>query len=273
MKRIILFVFLFCNSSAFAQDIIYFKDGTEVLAIVLDITPNTVIYKRYSNPDGPKYEEYKKRISYIRYSSGIVEKYDVDPLMIQVDSNKAILHSRQGSYLGAWGCAGAASVEDLHDNATACFSYTSALLYKYIIGKYVGFVTGVGYMSLHSSIETSDYTENGITERADVYIKTYSFPTMMSIVTGKPDNLNFNPEAGIIFSGTFSDTQVRASTGETIKHPSGFMATFYASLNLSIPVSKKVNITAGPFVTQSMGSKNFVSAFYGGGNLKLWYKF
>ena len=72
MKKIAI---LLCTSLGFlctvhAQDVMIRKDGSEVLAKILEINPNEVSYKRFDNQDGPVYWEKKKDILKIKYANG-----------------------------------------------------------------------------------------------------------------------------------------------------------------------------------------------------------
>lgn len=57
MKRTILLLFAaLCGAlTAAAQDLIVKTDATKIEAKVIEITPEAVRYKRFSNPDGPTY--------------------------------------------------------------------------------------------------------------------------------------------------------------------------------------------------------------------------
>jgi hypothetical protein len=54
-----------------AQDIITKKNGQEVQAKVLELTPDLVIYKRTDNPDGPTVSVYKQEVFMIKYANGV----------------------------------------------------------------------------------------------------------------------------------------------------------------------------------------------------------
>ena len=60
---------------AAAQDLIVKTDASQVEARVLEISPDAVRYKRFSNPDGPTYVLPVAEIRYIRYANGEVEYY------------------------------------------------------------------------------------------------------------------------------------------------------------------------------------------------------
>ena len=53
-----------------AQDLIIKADASKVEAKVTEITPESVRYKRFSNPDGPTYVLPVSEISYIQYANG-----------------------------------------------------------------------------------------------------------------------------------------------------------------------------------------------------------
>src|SRR5204862_1564342 len=51
-------------------DVLLFKDGSEIRAKVLEISPNEVKYKRCDNPDGPSYVSRKADLFMIKYANG-----------------------------------------------------------------------------------------------------------------------------------------------------------------------------------------------------------
>ena len=66
----------FCGVfTAAAQDLIVKTDSTKIEAKVVEITPENVRYKRFSNPEGPTYVLPVIEIHYIRYANGEMEYY------------------------------------------------------------------------------------------------------------------------------------------------------------------------------------------------------
>lgn len=66
----------FCGVfTAAAQDLIVKTDSTKIEAKVVEITPENVRYKRFSNPEGPTYVLPVVEIHYIRYANGETEYY------------------------------------------------------------------------------------------------------------------------------------------------------------------------------------------------------
>ena len=77
MKRtILLLLAALCGAlTAAAQDLIVRTDASKLEAKVIEITPEAVRYKRFSNPDGPTYVLPVAQIHYIRYANGEKEYY------------------------------------------------------------------------------------------------------------------------------------------------------------------------------------------------------
>ena len=72
MKKTILFtlmIFTF-NTLLKSQDIIIFKDGTEIESKVLKVGKTEITYKKYSNLNGPEYTEEINNIFMIKYEGG-----------------------------------------------------------------------------------------------------------------------------------------------------------------------------------------------------------
>lgn len=72
MKKI-LFSFLCAFGStvlSHAQDLITTKDGSDIQAVILEVTTSEVKYKKYSNLDGPIFTMPKSDILIVRYENG-----------------------------------------------------------------------------------------------------------------------------------------------------------------------------------------------------------
>ena len=81
MKRILLlFAILMCsNVLCDAQDLIITKNGDEIQAKILEVSPKTVTYKRFSNPDGPNFVLNTSDIIMVRYENGEKDIFDEAP--------------------------------------------------------------------------------------------------------------------------------------------------------------------------------------------------
>ncbi|MDR1155238.1 MAG: hypothetical protein LBL04_11055 [Bacteroidales bacterium] len=77
MKQVILTLIIVLSGlqSILAQDIIVRKDGSEVQAKVLEVTPDQIKYQRSDNPDGPAYTENKNRLLKIKYANGLEDVF------------------------------------------------------------------------------------------------------------------------------------------------------------------------------------------------------
>jgi len=61
---------LLINMTISAQDIITFKNGDEVQAVVLEVGINDIRYKKFENQEGPDYKINKSEVSIIKYENG-----------------------------------------------------------------------------------------------------------------------------------------------------------------------------------------------------------
>ena len=65
-----LFALLFCGALS-AQDVISTKDGREIEAKVLEVGTEELVYKKWSNPDGPDYHILLSEVLQVRYETGV----------------------------------------------------------------------------------------------------------------------------------------------------------------------------------------------------------
>lgn len=70
MKRMIIFLFIAFCGFAYAQDIITKKDGNEIEAKILEVTPSEIKYKKFNNQEGPIYTLKISEIFMIKYQNG-----------------------------------------------------------------------------------------------------------------------------------------------------------------------------------------------------------
>jgi hypothetical protein len=74
---VLFLVMLFLNGLLHAQDTIVKKSGTRILAKVVEVGTEKILFHKASMPDGPVYSEFKNEISYIRYETGLVDTFGV----------------------------------------------------------------------------------------------------------------------------------------------------------------------------------------------------
>lgn len=77
MKKLILVIpLLFAIlTKVNGQDVIVKKDGSSILSRVLEVNPDNIRYKKYSNLDGPVYTVSKSDVLSVNYQNGEIEKF------------------------------------------------------------------------------------------------------------------------------------------------------------------------------------------------------
>lgn len=76
MKRLLLLLLLVCSASAWAQDVIVKQDGSTILCRVVEVNKTEVVYKRWTNLNGPNYVMNLSDLTAINYENG--EKIRMD---------------------------------------------------------------------------------------------------------------------------------------------------------------------------------------------------
>lgn len=74
--KICTLLLTFVSPSIFADDIIVFRNGEIVNAIVTEVTTTEVKYKKASNSNGPIYSANKETVLSIKYENGEIDKFD-----------------------------------------------------------------------------------------------------------------------------------------------------------------------------------------------------
>ena len=83
----LIIVFIFIINSVSAQDRIYLKSDTLIIhAIILEVNPTTLKYKKTSNLSGPIYTIEKKSINKVVYQNGAVETYKSEESILKLKS-------------------------------------------------------------------------------------------------------------------------------------------------------------------------------------------
>ncbi|MDQ3049094.1 MAG: hypothetical protein M3R27_16220 [Bacteroidota bacterium] len=72
-KQLFTIVFLFICLDSFSQDTLFKKDGSKIIAKVLEINPDEIKYKKFDFQQGPTYIDKKADFSMIIYSTGLKE--------------------------------------------------------------------------------------------------------------------------------------------------------------------------------------------------------
>ncbi|MDR2232375.1 MAG: hypothetical protein LBE56_04530 [Tannerella sp.] len=75
-KVIAIAICLAGGAIMFAQDVITLRNGAEIQALVFEVGPDEVGYKRFDNPDGPNYKMKTSDISSIMYQNGTKDEFN-----------------------------------------------------------------------------------------------------------------------------------------------------------------------------------------------------
>ncbi|MCH7597132.1 MAG: hypothetical protein IID35_11330, partial [Planctomycetes bacterium] len=86
---LIAIALLLFSIEASSQDIILFKDGSEIKSKVIEITETLIKYKRFDHQDGPLISISKSKVFIITYENGTKELISVDKNEPDVEYNKA----------------------------------------------------------------------------------------------------------------------------------------------------------------------------------------
>lgn len=94
MKKLLLLLLFVCSMSAWAQDVIVKKDGSTIVCRVVEVSQTEVVYKRWSNLEGPNYVMNLSDISAINYENG--EKVRPDAQTATEATTNPLLQSNNG---------------------------------------------------------------------------------------------------------------------------------------------------------------------------------
>ena len=95
MKQLLVMFMLLCSTAIFAQDVIVKKDGSTILAKVLEVNTDNIRYKKHSNLNGPTYTIGKSEIMSINYENGEKEVFK-EGLMNHRDRFLILTHLHMG---------------------------------------------------------------------------------------------------------------------------------------------------------------------------------
>jgi uncharacterized protein (TIGR02145 family) len=90
MKKLLILFFVFSNVILYAQDNILQTNGEEIQAKVIEITPDMIKYKKYTNQDGPVYSIYKKDVQTIVFEDGSTETFNIKPVAKKPEKKESV---------------------------------------------------------------------------------------------------------------------------------------------------------------------------------------
>ncbi|WP_100628025.1 hypothetical protein [Algoriphagus formosus] len=76
MKFILVILGMLFSFSNYAQDVITKKDGTDIEAKVLEVTPEEIKYKRFDNQSGPTFTILISEVLMVTYENGTRDIFD-----------------------------------------------------------------------------------------------------------------------------------------------------------------------------------------------------
>jgi hypothetical protein len=76
LKFFFLTAICLIHLTAHAQDIITKKDGTDVQAKILEVTPQEIKFKKFDNPEGPIFTLLTSEILMVKYENGTRDVFD-----------------------------------------------------------------------------------------------------------------------------------------------------------------------------------------------------
>ncbi|MEI8272785.1 MAG: hypothetical protein WCG08_09190 [Paludibacter sp.] len=93
MKKLILFLILFCSLSVLAQDKIYLKNGEKINAKILKVTEEKIEYKKFSNLEGPTFEISVNKIQLVVYQNGESQMFNTN-----INNNNNIIQNEISTF-------------------------------------------------------------------------------------------------------------------------------------------------------------------------------
>lgn len=87
IKTTSLVLFVVLTNNLFGQDLIWMRTGDKIEAKVVEITPEVVKYKKFSNMDGPSYSVDKNKVLQIAYKNGEVEKFQITSVKSELQAS------------------------------------------------------------------------------------------------------------------------------------------------------------------------------------------
>jgi len=90
---------LFFVNTIYSQDIITLKNGDEIKSKVLEVTPDLVKYKNWTNQDGPTYSLTKAEIFMIKYQNGTKDVFKEISVSNSAQNNNV---NNGSKFIGTW---------------------------------------------------------------------------------------------------------------------------------------------------------------------------
>ena len=89
-QLLLITLFLLCFKTYYSQDLLVKTDSTKLTVKLLEVTPNSLKYKNFSNLNGPDYIIDKTEVAFIIYQNGIKEVINVPKNLNKIGEQTAL---------------------------------------------------------------------------------------------------------------------------------------------------------------------------------------
>ena len=160
---LLLLIMVLAVVSAGAQDIIHKKTGEEVPAIVVDVSPGVIKYKKPEKPNGPVFSIAREQVDRIVYESGKVvyfaqeedEEAEAEPSEKEEISKAGKTSPVLGWHLGM----GASSIYGDIEGSKIQLASTLGATFTLPVGQNNSILLGLDILSLGCGLDDIDYTD------------------------------------------------------------------------------------------------------------------
>ncbi len=160
---LILALFFFTSLAVSGQDVILKKTGEEIQAIIIDVSPGVIKYKKFENQDGPIFAIAREQVDKILYQDGKTETFkQEEPEEIKrPDEQRQIeVPLKPAPVLGFHMGYGASNFSgDIQGNKTL-FASTLGATFTLPVGNRFSFLFGLDILSIGCGYEDLDYIDH-----------------------------------------------------------------------------------------------------------------
>jgi len=105
---------------AIAQDTLTLLNGNRITALVNEVLPTEIKYKKFDNPDGPVYTVLKEEVVTIRYRNGTMDEFSIQPVQTerQIPAVPSVGHAAEGRSFSELTRRGSSVFVDIPDPAS-----------------------------------------------------------------------------------------------------------------------------------------------------------
>ena len=155
-KLSLILIFILAACLAGAQDIIHKKSGEDIQAVIVDVSPGVIKYKKFEDQQGPVYSIAREQVDKITYQSGKIEDLNSEEEEIVLEEEPVLPiapSSTFGWYLGFG--ASKISGDDIDSKWTS--ASTIGASYNLTVGSTASMLFGFEILSLGSGLNDASY--------------------------------------------------------------------------------------------------------------------